>query len=67
MLGVFMNPMGDFGTHLKELKKKADSFATRLMSPRLTAEDVRIYIPSMRYGLAAVAVDEEEFEESNRV
>ena len=65
MLGVHMNPMGDFGIQLKELKKKADSFANRLLSPRLSADDVRIfhrttYIPSMRYGLAALAVDEEE-------
>ncbi len=35
------------------------------MSPRLTASDISIfhrttYVPSMRYGLAAVAIDEEE-------
>ena len=65
MLGVYMNPLGDFGVHLKQLRKKANSFALRLMSPKLTAEDVRIfhraiYVPSMRYGLAAVAIDEEE-------
>lgn len=67
MLGVFMNPLGDFGFHLKQMKKKADIFATRIMSPRLSAADVSIfhrttYVPSMRYGLAAVglALDEEE-------
>ena len=65
MLGVYMNPLGDFGVHLKQLKKKADTFALRLMSPKLSAEDVRIfhraiYVPSMRYGLASVAIDEEE-------
>jgi hypothetical protein len=65
MLGVFMNPLGDFGYHLAQMKKKADTFATRIMSPRLSAEDIRIfhrttYVPSMRYGLAAVAIDEEE-------
>ena len=65
MLGVLLNPMGDFGDHLRFLKTKANNFATRLMSPRLTASNVRIfhrttYIPStMRYGLAAVATDEE--------
>jgi hypothetical protein len=64
MLGVFLNPLGDFGDHIKYLKSKADTFAHRLMSPRLTSSDVRIfhrttYIPSMRYGLAAVALDEE--------
>jgi hypothetical protein len=65
MLGVFLNPLGDFGFHLRQLMKKADIFATRIMSPRLSAADVRIfhrttYIPSMRYGLASVAIDEEE-------
>jgi hypothetical protein len=46
-------------------EKKADTFATRIMSPYLSAADVRIfhrttYVPSMRYGLAAVTIDEEE-------
>ena len=64
MLGVLLNPLGDFGDHLRFLKNKPNSFASRLMSPRLLATDVRIfhqttYIPSMRYGLAAVATDEE--------
>ena len=64
MLGVLLNPLGDFGAHIQFLKNKADTFAHRLLSPRLTASDVRIfhrstYIPSMRYGLAAVALDEE--------
>ena len=66
MLGVFLNPLGDFGFHVKQLKKRADVFASRIMSPRLSAADVHIfhrtmYVPSMRYGLAAVAIDEEEF------
>jgi hypothetical protein len=65
MLGVYMNPLGDFGVHLKQLRKKADTLAIQLMSPKLSAEGVRIfhrtiYVPSMRYGLAAVAIDEEE-------
>ena len=65
MLGVLLNPpIGDFGDHLWFLKNKANSFASRLMSPRLSATDVRIfhrmtYIPSMRDGLAAVATDVE--------
>jgi hypothetical protein len=64
MLGVLLNPLGDFGAHIQFLKNKADTFAHRLLSPRLTASDVRIFhrsthIPSMRYGLAAVALDEE--------
>ena len=64
MLGVHLNPMGDFGHQLNILKKKADGYASRLASPRLTATDIRIfhrsiYVPAMRYSLAAIAVDEE--------
>ena len=64
MLGVYMNPMGDFSDHLVVLKKKADDFPRRILSPRLTPSDIAIfhraiYIPSMRYSLAAVAADEE--------
>lgn len=61
MLGVFLNPMGDFSDHIKAMKKKADSFASRILSPRLNTNDIRtfhrsIYTLSMRYGLAALAV-----------
>ena len=64
MLGVLLNPLGDFGDHVKFLQQKADTFAHQIMSPRLSSGDVRIfhrttYIPSMRYGLAAVVLDEE--------
>ena len=64
MLGVLLNPLGDFGDQIISLKTKADTFALRSMSPRLNSADVRIfhrstYVPSMRYGLAALAVDEE--------
>jgi hypothetical protein len=64
MLGVYMNPMGDFSDHLVVLKKKADDFSRRILSPRLTSSDISIfhrsiYIPSMRYSLAAVATNEE--------
>ena len=64
MLGILLNPLGDFTDHLQLLKTKADNFARRLLSPRITASDAAIfhrsiYIPSMRYSLAALAVDEE--------
>ena len=64
MLGVLLNPMGDFSDQIKSMKLKADAFASRILSPRLKAHDIRtfhrsIYTPSMRYGLAALAVDEE--------
>ena len=60
-----MNPMGGFSAQIRAMEKKADNFATRILSPRLTSTDIRtfhrsIYIPSMRYGLAALAIDEEE-------
>jgi hypothetical protein len=64
MLGVYLNPLGDFGHHIQVLRKKADMYASRLHSPRLTATDVHIfhrsiYVPAMRYSLSAVAADEE--------
>ena len=64
MLGVMLNPIGDFSDHLKMLKVKADGFARRLLSPRISEHDAAIfhrslYIPSMRYSLAAIAADEE--------
>jgi hypothetical protein len=64
MLGVYLNPMGDFGHHEKVLKKKADDYATRLASSKLTTRDIRIFhrsilVPAMRYSLPAVAIDEE--------
>ena len=64
MLGVLLNPLGNFSAHIAFMKKKADTFASRLLSPRLKAHNIRtfhrsIYTPSMRYGLAALAVDEE--------
>lgn len=64
MLGVIMNPMVILEITFKFLKSKVDTFAQRLLSPRLSSRDFRIfhrsaYIPSMRYGLSAVTLDEE--------
>jgi hypothetical protein len=64
MLGVMLNPLGDFGDQVKFLKQKSDTFAHRILSPRLSSSDMRIfhrstYILSMRYGLAAAALDQE--------
>jgi hypothetical protein len=64
MLGVYLNWMGDFGYHLKELNKKADGYAMRLAGSKLTAVGIRIFhrsicVPAMRYSLPAVAIDEE--------
>jgi hypothetical protein len=65
MLGVHLNPLGDFSQHLQIMKKKADNFAIKLRSPKLRASDVRlfhrtVYIPSMCYSLPAIAANEEE-------
>ena len=50
--------------HIQKLQQKADQYAMRLMSPKLTADNIRvfhrsIYIPSMQCSLPAIAVDEE--------
>jgi hypothetical protein len=65
MLGVWLSPTGNFAKHLKVMKKKADTFSIRIKSSRLTPTDIRtfhktMYFPSMRYSLAALAVNEEE-------
>ena len=65
ILGVYLSPDGDSTTQLQVLKKKADDYAHRLRSPRLTPQDVHTfhrttYGPSMRYVLPAISVDEEE-------
>ncbi len=64
ILGVHLSPLGDFSQQIKVCKHKADAFAAKLLSPTITASDARIfhrsiYIPSMRYPLTALAVDEE--------
>jgi hypothetical protein len=63
MLGVYLNLMEESGYHLKELKKKADGYATRLAGSTLTAVIIRIfhrsiYLLAMRYSLPAITIDE---------
>jgi hypothetical protein len=65
ILGVHLSPNGDFSKQLIVLKEKADTFAIRLRSPKLTSNDIQtfhrtMYAPAMRYVLPALAVDEEE-------
>ena len=43
ILGVYLSPLGDFSKHLTVMKDKADSYAIRLRSPKLTPSDVRIF------------------------
>ena len=65
-----MNPLDDFGHHLSILRKKADVYASRLQSSKLSATDsIRIfrrsiYTPAMRYSIPVIAVDEEELSKS---
>ena len=64
LLGVFLSPSGDFSKHISVLKDKADTFSVRLRSPKLKISDAMlfhrtIYVPTMRYSLATLAVDEE--------
>ena len=64
ILGVHLSPLGVFSHQIKVCKDKADGFAAKLLSPNITASDTRIfhrsiYTPSIRYPLAALAVDEE--------
>ena len=67
ILGVYQNPMGDFNHHVLILKKKADEYASRIQTPRLSSSDIRVFVrttyePAMRYSLPALAIDEEELE-----
>ena len=65
ILGVHLSPDGNFAKQLTVLKEKADGFAIKLRSPRLTPQDIHtfhrtMYTPAMKYVLPALAVDEEE-------
>ena len=66
ILGVHLSPLGDFSKHLAVMKIKADTYAIRIRSPKLTASDIRvfhrsIYRPAMLYSLPSIAVDEEAY------
>jgi hypothetical protein len=64
ILGVHLTASGDFSHQIALLKRKADTFANRLYSPRLTSKDIitflrTTYVPAMGYVLPSLAVDEE--------
>ena len=64
ILGVHLTPDGNFTKQIEVLKDKADAFATRLRSPKLSPQDIltfhrTMYSPSMKYVLPAMAVNEE--------
>ena len=66
MLGVSFNPLGHFLDQIAICKKSADTFAVRLRSPKISANDIAtfyrssIYIPTIRYSLPALSVMNEE-------
>jgi hypothetical protein len=54
------------------MKVKANYMASSLRSPRLTPQDIltyhcTMYIPAMRYALPALAVNEEELDQVQRL
>ena len=67
-LGVFLSPTSDWTTQIKVLKAKMDLLAGRLLTSSLSFDDVRvfyqsIYIPTIRYVLPALSVEEKQLEE----
>lgn len=65
ILGVHLNPLGDFTKQLQELQNKSNTMAAHLYASRITPTHMQtflrtMYAPSMLYALPAVAVDEEE-------
>ena len=65
ILGVYIAPDGDYSQQIEILKRKADNYAIRLQSPRITPADVvtflrTTYAPAMGYVLPCIAVDEDE-------
>ena len=64
ILGVYLNPIGDFTTQLKVLKDKSDKMANQLRSSRITGNNMEtflrtMYTPAMTYVLPSLAADEE--------
>ena len=65
LLGVHVNPLGDFTQQLQELRKKSNTMANQLHSSRITPTHMQtflrtMYAPSMLYALPLVQVDEDE-------
>jgi hypothetical protein len=64
LLGVHINPLGDFTEQLDILRKKSEDMATRIKFSRISADNMltflrTMYAPAMLYALPAVATDEE--------
>lgn len=47
ILGIHLAPSGDFSEQLQVMKDKANKYALRLRSPRLTPQDIRVFYRTM--------------------
>ena len=67
-LGGFLSPNSDWTEQIEVLKKKMNKLAGRLLTLSLSFDDVRVfyqssYIPTIRYVLPALSVEEKQLEE----
>ena len=67
ILGVHLNPTGEFTTQLCVLQEKSDKLANILRSSRITPQNMHTflrttYAPTMLYALPAVTVDKESLQ-----
>jgi ribonuclease HI/enamine deaminase RidA (YjgF/YER057c/UK114 family) len=67
VLGVMRNPIGNQQDEVKRLRKKSDSFASKINSHLLNHADAFLayeafYIPAMRYSLAITSINQVDFE-----
>ena len=68
ILGVLLNPLGDFTTQIRVLREKSDKMATQIRASRITTTHIHtflrsMYVPAMAYALPAIAADEEALAE----
>lgn len=66
ILGVYLNPVGDFTHQIQILRDKSDRMPNQIRSSRISATNMSIFLrtmysPSMLYALPAIAADEENF------
>jgi hypothetical protein len=64
ILGVHLNPMGDFTEQIEILRRKSNQMSNRIKSSSISSDNVStflrtMYAPSMLYALPAMATDEE--------
>jgi hypothetical protein len=64
ILGVHLNPIGDFTRQIQILREKSDRMANQIRSSRISSSNMQtflrtMYTPAMLYALPAIAADEE--------